>query len=240
MAQAILPLENGDFLTRAEFERRYEAMPHLKKAELIEGVVYITTRVRFRGHAEPHAHLVGWMGNYCAFTPGVHGGNNASVRLDLDNEFQPDVLLIRDPAKGGKVRISPDDFIVGAPELVGEVCSSTVSIDLNAKMRVYRRNGVQEYLVWRVAEKAIDWFVLKGSEFRRLEASADGILKSKVFPGLWLDAAALISDDAAQVLRVVQQGVASAEHAAFVRELQAQEIGKNDEPIVKYGRSPGF
>lgn len=38
-----IPLENGDRLSRFEFEHRYQAMPELKKAELVEGVVYIKT-----------------------------------------------------------------------------------------------------------------------------------------------------------------------------------------------------
>src|ERR671922_3091229 len=117
---AVLPLENGDRLTRAEFERRYEAMPHLNKAELIEGVVYVPSPVRHRHHGAPHAQLIGWLVQYAAHTPGVEVADNTSVRLDLDNEPQPDALLRIDPACGGQSRLSEDDFIEGAPELVAE------------------------------------------------------------------------------------------------------------------------
>jgi Uma2 family endonuclease len=144
---AVPPLEQGDQLTRDEFERRYEAMPHLKKAELIEGFVHMPSPVRFTNHASPHADLMGWLWYYRAFAPGVRVGGNTTVRLDLDNEPQPGAAMLIEPARGGQVRLSEDGYVVGAPEWVAEVAASTVSIDLNAKLRVYRRNGVREYLV---------------------------------------------------------------------------------------------
>jgi Uma2 family endonuclease len=216
---ALPALENGDRLTRAEFERRYDAMPHLKKAELIEGVVYVPSPVRHRQHGSPHAHLVGWLSQYAANTPGIEVGDNSSVRLDLDNEPQPDALLFIDPARGGQVRISADEIIEGAPELVAEVASSSVSYDLHAKLHVYRRNGVCEYIVWRVLEREIDWFVLRAGQYERMPIDAQGLLRSEVFPGLWLDPAALVRDDLATVLAIVQQGLASPEHGAFVTRL---------------------
>ena len=213
------PLENGDVLTRAEFERRYEAMPHLKKAELIEGVVYVPSPVRHRAHSHPHIHLTGWLVQYEAGTPGVEAGDNGTVRLDLDNEPQPDALLFIDPACGGQARIDADDYIEGAPELVAEVASSSASYDLHVKLRVYRRNGVREYIVWRVLEQELDWFVLRAGQYARMSVDAEGLLKSEVFPGLWLDSAALLRGDLATVLAVVQRGLASPEHAAFVARL---------------------
>jgi Uma2 family endonuclease len=213
-------LENGDRLTRAEFERRYEAMPHLKKAELIEGVVYVPSPVRHRQHSSPHAHLITWLGLYTANTPGVEVGDNGSVRLDLDNEPQPDALLFIDPTRGGQVRISDDGIIEGAPELVAEVASSSVSYDLHAKLHVYRRNGVCEYIVWRVLEQAVDWFVLRDGQYERMPRDAQGLVRSEVFPGLWLDQAALLRGDLATVLAIVQQGLASPEHNAFVARLR--------------------
>jgi Uma2 family endonuclease len=213
------PLEPGDRLTRAEFERRYEAMPHLKKAELVEGVVYIPSPVRHRGHGRPNLQLAGWVCAYEAATPGVEGADNGTARLDLDNEPQPDVLLLIDPARGGQARISADDYVEDAPELVAEVSVSSASYDLHTKLDVYRRNGVREYLVWRVLDGEIDWFVLRGQRYDRLAAGADGILRSEVFPGLWLDTEALLRGDLAQVLAVVQQGTVTPEHAAFVARL---------------------
>jgi len=214
---AALPaLENGDRLTRAEFERRYEAMPHLKKAELIEGVVYVPSPVRHRQHGAPHAQLIGWLVQYAANTPGVEVGDNTSVRLDLDNEPQPDALLFIDPDCGGQVRIGVDGIIEGAPELVAEVASSSVSYDLHVKLHVYRRNGVREYVVWRVLDREIDWFVLRAGQYERMVVDAQGFFRSEVFPGLWLDPAGLVRGDLATVLAVVQQGLASPEHGAFV------------------------
>jgi Uma2 family endonuclease len=220
------PLENGDLLTRAEFERRYEAMPDVKKAELIEGEVYMPSPVRWNQHAGPHADLIGWLVVYRAFTPGVRAGDNGSMRLDLDTEPQPDAVLIIEPACGGRVQISDDDFIEGAPELVAEVSASTVSIDLNRKFRVYRRNNVQEYVVWRVLDGTIDWFVLRQSQYDRLARSASGFFESEAFPGLWLDPEALAGGDMARVLQVVQQGIASPEHAAFVTKLRQRAAGQ--------------
>jgi Uma2 family endonuclease len=213
-------LENGDRLTRAEFERRYEAMPYLRKAELIEGVVYVPSPVRHRQHGSPHAHLIGWLFQYTANTPGVEVGDNSSVRLDLDNEPQPDALLFIDPTRGGQVRLSDDGIIEGAPELVAEVASSSVSYDLHAKLQVYRRSGVREYLVWRVLEQEIDWFVLRDGQYERMPLDAQGLVRSEVFPGLWLDPAALLRGDLATLLTVVQQGLASPEHNAFVVRLR--------------------
>jgi Uma2 family endonuclease len=208
-------------LSRDEFERRYEAMPLLKKAELIEGVVYMPSPVRQRRHSRPHFHLITWLGTYEAATPGVEGGDNATARLDLDNEPQPDALLLIDPARGGQARISADDYIEAAPELVAEVAASSASYDLHTKLNVYRRNSVKEYLIWRVLDRQLDWFVLRGSQYDQLAPDAQGWLRSEVFPGLWLDVAALLQGDMARVLAVVQQGVASAEHAAFVQNLPA-------------------
>jgi Uma2 family endonuclease len=214
------PLEPGDRLPRDEFERRYEAMPGLKKAELIEGVVHMPSAVRWRRHGIPHSTLITWMGNYCAATPGVDSGDNSSVRLDLENMPQPDVVLLIDPACGGQAQISADDYVESAPELVAEVSASSVSIDLNVKFQVYLRNGVREYLVWRVLDSAIDWFVLRQGQYQKLQPDAAGIYRSEVFPGLWLDSAALLQLDRPRLHQVLQQGLASPEHAAFVARLQ--------------------
>jgi Uma2 family endonuclease len=216
----IPPLENGDRLTREEFERRYDAMPHVKKAELINGVVRMPSPVRHRHHSRPHFHLIGWLYLYESATPGVEGGDNGTARLDVINEPQPDAMLLILPECGGQARISEDDYVEHAPELVAEVSASTVSTDLNDKLEVYRRVGVREYLVWRVQEQAIDWFALRGEKFERLVAQ-DGIHRSEVLPGLWLDAAALLRGDGPRVQEVAQQGVASREHADFVARLQA-------------------
>jgi Uma2 family endonuclease len=222
-SSGIPPLEQGDRLTRDEFERRFEAMPHIKKAELIEGVVNMAPpALRWDYHATPHAKLITWLGTYEAATPGVRTGDNASVRLDLDNEPQPDVILMIEPTAGGQATISADNYVEGAPELVAEVSSSTVSIDLNDKLRAYRRNGVREYIVWRVQDRAIDWFTLSGSEYVPLTPDGSGILKNAIFPGLWLDPAAMLREDLAQVLRSLQQGLSTPAHDSFANALAAK------------------
>jgi Uma2 family endonuclease len=220
--RAIPPLENGDRLTRAEFERRYDAMPGLKKAELIEGEVYMPSPVRYERHGHPHTWLVAWLAMYEMTTPGVSAGDNSSIRLDLDNEPQPDAFLMIRRERGGQARISDDDYIEGAPELVAEVTSSTVSYDLGDKLTAYRRNGVREYVVWRVLDGEVDWFVNREGRFDRLEAGADGILRSTVFPGLWLDPGALVRGEAATVKATFEQGLSSPEHAEFVALLESK------------------
>jgi Uma2 family endonuclease len=217
--QPLPPLESGDRLTREEFERRYEAMPELKKAELIEGVVYVPSPVRLIHHGEPHADLITWLGVYRTFTPHVRVGDNSTVRLDLDNEPQPDGLLMLERALGGQAVIDDDDYVAGAPELAAEVAASSASFDLHDKLRAYRRNGVREYIVWRVLDRVVDWFVLRQSRYDNLARSAAGFYQSEVFPGLWLDPEALVGGDLPRVHQVLQQGLASAEHAAFVTEL---------------------
>ena len=112
----IPPLENGDKLTRHEFERRYHAMPNLKKAELIEGVVYVALPVRAKQHGKPHARIMGWLIAYEAATPGVEALDNTTVLLDTDNKPQPDALLRIET--GGQSRINKDDYVEGAPELI--------------------------------------------------------------------------------------------------------------------------
>lgn len=202
---AIPPLENGDRLSRYEFERRYYTM-HQVKAELIEGIVYMPSPLRFRSHGKPHAYVITWLGFYQASTPGVELGDNPTVRLDADNEPQPDALL---RIEGGQSVISQDDYVEGAPELIVEIAASSASIDLHDKLSVYRRNQVQEYLVWRVYEKQFDWFVLREGEYIQLEANAEGIMCSQIFPGLWLDKVALLSGNLARVLEVLQQGLST-------------------------------
>ncbi len=218
--QPIPPLENGDRLTRDEFERRYHAMPHVRKAELIEGVVHMPSPVRIEQHGEPHLDFVAWMGFYRAHTPFVRGGDNSTVRLDLDNEPQPDGVLLIEPSRGGKAKIDADGYIAGSPELAGEITASTVSIDLGPKLVVYRRNGIQEYVVWRVLDRALDWFVLRGGSYDRLAPSPEGNYQSEVFPGLWLDPDALVSGNLLRVYQVLQEGLQSPAHAAFVARLR--------------------
>ena len=212
-------LQNGDRLPRPEFERRYSAMPKVKKAELIEGVVYMPSPVSHQDHGRPHIMLATWLGSYWYATPGTDAGDNSTIRLDWENEPQPDAMLRILPQCGGQ-SADEEPYIGGPPELVVEIAASSVSYDLHDKLRVYQRNGVREYLVWRVWDSAIDWFVLREGRFEPLPLTAAGHYQSGAFPGLWLDPAALIRGDFAQVTAVLQQGLASPEHSAFVARLQ--------------------
>ncbi|MCW6049803.1 Uma2 family endonuclease [Microcoleus sp. A2-C5] len=224
-SETMLPLENGDRLSRPEFHDRYLAMPHVKKAELIEGIVYMPSPVRFVPHAEPHSNIIGWLWNYRIATPGVRLGDNATVFLDGDNEPQPDALLRIE--NGGNSQITDDDYIQGAPELVVEIAASTASKDLHDKKKAYRRNGVQEYMVWQINKQRLHWFTLNEGKYVSLEPDENGVVRSLVFPGLWLAVPALLSGDLAQVMAVLQEGINSPEHAEFVGILSG-ESGNGD------------
>lgn len=216
-----LPLKHGERLTRAEFERRYHAMPGVKKAELIEGVVYMPSPVRYKAHGKPHSDIHGWLFNYTVATPGVEIADNATLRLDQDNNPQPDLIVRINEAHGGNSYISADDYLEGAPELLVEIASSTAVHDLGEKLEAYRRNGVREYLVWQVPDRQIDWFSLQDEQYIPLLAGADGVIESRVFPGLRLNVAALLEGDLAKLLADLQEGITSAEQAAFVQQLAA-------------------
>jgi Uma2 family endonuclease len=221
--QLLPPLESGDRLTRPEFERRYTAAPHIKKAELIEGVVYVASPLRFVPHAEPHSRLVTWLGTYAAFTPGTQSGIEPTVRLDLDNEPQPDVVLILNESVGGRARLTEDGYLEGAPELVVEIAASSVAIDTGSKKQAYRRNGVLEYIVWQSFENQLEWFCLVDGDYALLQPDPDDIIRSRVFPGLWLEIDALLRDDMGRVLTVLQQGLQAAAHQEFVQRLGEQQ-----------------
>lgn len=217
-----LPLNSGDRLSRAEFERRYQAHLEIRKAELIEGVVYVSSPIRAQ-HGDPHFDVITWLGVYRAATPGLIGSDNATVRLDLENEPQPDVSLRLQPELGGRVRVTEDGYLEGPPELIVEVAASSASYDLHDKRRAYARNGVPEYLVVQTYEKRVDWFILREGVYEPLEPDHPrGILRSEIFPGLWLQPAALWAGDLAALLAVLQEGLASPEHAAFVEQLKAR------------------
>ena len=173
--------------------------------------------VRARSHSEPHGLLITWLGVYKVGTPGVSLHDNPTVRLDLDNEPQPDALLRIET--GGQSHITVDDYLEGVPELIAEVAASSAAYDLYDKKQVYRRNGVQEYLVWQVLEQKFDWFCLQDGTYRLLEPDEKGIIQSQVFPGLWLMVSALLQGNMVSVLATVQAGIQSPDHASFVRQL---------------------
>jgi len=217
---AIPPLQNGDRLSGDEFEKRYDATPNLKKAELIDGIVYMPPPpVSDEYHGSPHFDLIGWLAFYRAATPGVRGGDNSTLRMDLNNKPQPDAYLRILTECGGQSKIDQDGYVAGAPELVAEIAASSVSYDLHVKLNCYRKHGVKEYVVWRVYDSAMDWMILRGDEYEPLTLK-DDIYKSETFPGLWLDQAAMLSGDVATVIQTLQKGIATPEHKAFLSRLQ--------------------
>lgn len=199
-APTLTILENGDRLNRIEFERRYTAS-NIKKAELIEGLVYVARPVRFATHAKPHAQIVGWLGTYQAMKTDLKTGIEPTVRLDADNEPQPDAVLFQ---VGGNAQVDEDGYITGSPELVVEIAASTVSYDLHAKKRAYERNGVKEYIVWRTLDLAIDWFVLENGKYVELAPDTAGIIHSREFEGLRLNVTAILNGYVSAVLKTLQ------------------------------------
>ena len=215
----VLPLKHGERLTREEFERRYEGMPYLKKAELIEGVVYMPSPVRIDFHGRPHAQIMAWLGAYWIATPGVDLADNSTVYLDSNNEHQPDALLRIEPAQGGRSRIIEEGYVEGAPELIVEIAGTSADYDLQEKLEVYRRCGVQEYIVWQTQDGRLDWFQLVNEEYVAFAPNAEGVIESQIFPGLRLAVAALLAGDRAKVSSELQAGLQTTIHAVFVERL---------------------
>ena len=209
------PLQSGDFLTRAEFERRYHNHPELKKAELIEGIVYMPSPVSAAYHGNPHFDLITWLGTYRASVPGLFGSDNATLRLDNINDPQPDALLYLDQEHGGRATLDEEGYLEGPVELVLEVAASSASYDMNQKKATYARHGILEYLVVLTHERRVVWFVLRDNGYIELQPDAEGILRSETLPGLWLQEAALWRNDLAAMLATIQQGIASPEHKTF-------------------------
>jgi Uma2 family endonuclease len=215
----ILPLFNGDHLTRVEFERRYAAQPHLNKAELIEGVVYMPSPVHLEKHSQPHSRIILFLGSYAAATPGTDFGDNATVRLDPENVVQPDAFLRIQERAGGQSWADQDDYLAGAPELIVEVAASSAAYELHEKLRVYRRNRVQEYLVLLAYEQETRWLQLVKGEYILLSPDKQGVIRSQIFPGLHFHPDLFWADDLSGLLAVLQDGLNSPEHQAFQDQL---------------------
>jgi hypothetical protein len=214
----VIPLHSGDRMDREEFHRVYGAMPDGFKAELIGGTVFVASPLK-RKHATGHLPLGTAFFFYASRTPGLEAGDNATILLGEDSEPQPDLYLRILPEFGGRSRTTGDDYVSGPPELVGEIAHSSRSIDLHAKKDDYSTHGVLEYLVVCVHEEDVRWFDMKAN--RLYVPDAAGILRSTLFPGLWIDTSALFAGDAARLLATLEKGLASPEHAAFARKLAA-------------------
>lgn len=216
-AASLPSLETGDRLDRRTFHERYAAMPESFRAELLGGMVVVPSPIS-REHWSVQGLVSLWLGNYSVATPGAAFGTNGSVFLSDDTEVQPDVSLLILPERGGQARYE-GPYFAGAPELVAEIASSSESYDLHLKYQAYEAAGVREYVVVRLRQREVDWFALTHGRFERRAPGEDGLYRSDVFPGLWLSPQALVEERSADVLAVLQQGLATAEHADFVAEL---------------------
>ncbi|MDR7920975.1 Uma2 family endonuclease [Thermosynechococcus sp. PP45] len=197
-------LESGDRLSREAFERLYAQCPHIKKAELINGVVYVASPVRVNSHSRPHSLVMGWLMAFEVATANVMVLDNATVRLDAQTVVQPDALL---RLVNGTSCISGDDYLEGAPELIVEIASSSAAYDLHDKLEVYCRCGVQEYLVWVVPEQDFHWYLREGTSYRRQAPDDHGIFRSGHFSGLWLHWPALRDGHLTLVLETLHTGL---------------------------------
>ncbi len=198
-------LRSGEKLTRREFERRYAATPDMH-AELINGEVFIMSSPVFSAHAAAHAAIITWLGVYCAFHPTWRLYDNVSLRLDDQNEVQPDALLHHHNPQVGQVGWgNSNSYLEGIPHLIVEIAASSEPYDTHKKKDLYCRKGVAEYIVWQVQQQQIGWFFLQTGVYHSLQADKQGIIHSKTLPDLQLAVPALLAGDMAQVLKVVQQ-----------------------------------
>jgi len=216
-------LHTGDRMTRLEFHRLYEQMPKEFRAELIGGIVYVSSPLG-RLHGVAHPPLTTVLFAYKGSTPGVEVGDNTTVILEPDGEPQPDLYLRTLPEYGGQSRTTDDDYVWGPPELVIEVAHSSRSIDLHLKRQEYARHGVLEYLVLSLADQRLHWFDLKADQ--ELAADSEGVFRIRTFPGLWISGPAVLAQDYAGLMEALSKGLAAPEHAAFVRQLAAAKSGK--------------
>jgi Uma2 family endonuclease len=209
-------LHNGDQMTRAEFHRAYERTEEKFKAELIRGIVYVASPLTL-GHGVNHLPLGTALFAYGSRTPGTQAADNATILLGDESEPQPDLFLRILPEYGGQSRTTRDDYVEGAPELIAEIANTSRSIDLHGKLEDYTQHGVREYLVLTLGEGRLRWFDLQNC--KELRADSEGICRIRCFPGLWIDERAVIEKDFARLITVLDQGLATEEHARFVKQL---------------------
>ncbi len=220
-SKRIPPLENGDRLDQKTFHARYEAMPNGFRAELIGGIVYMPSPQKIP-HSRAQRSVIRWLDEYTEATPGTESLLNNTQILGPDSEPEPDACLYITPEYGGRVYVDKDDYLHGAPELIVEVSSSTESIDLHRKKQDYEKAGVNEYVVLALRTQQVFWFIRQRGKYKEMPLPADGIFRSRTFPGLWLDAECMLRCQRQGVLAALKRGLATAEHAAFVARLAKQ------------------
>jgi Uma2 family endonuclease len=215
------PLLEGDSLTSDEFMYRWEAMPDVKHAELIDGIVYMPSPVGF-DHGKFESLLNILLGFYATGTPGCFPSLEATWLMTGRDVPQPDMTLRILPEYGGQSAVE-GAYHSGAPELIVEVAVSSYSRDFGAKKRLYERVGVREYIIAVPRKQKLVGVALTASGYQPLEADADGIFRSAYFPGLWLDTVALWDTDLPRIHSAVQRGLATPEHAEFAARLAARK-----------------
>lgn len=198
-------LLNGDHLTVPEFERRYEAAQEDQRAELIEGIVVMSPPISC-DHGKANSLFDRLLGHYAAATPHTAVAVNTSVRMDGENEDQPDVMLWIETGSMSRMRMGASGLLEGRPELAVEIALSSRSYDLHEKKAVYQRNQVPEYFVWEVMDARLQWFLLEKGEYVLSKERADGLHCSRIFPGLWLNFRALVSGDDKKAFRILERG----------------------------------
>jgi Uma2 family endonuclease len=199
-----------------EFLRRWDAMPELKHAELIDGIVFMASPVLL-SHGDYHLRFGFWLSFYADSTPGCRATVDTTTVLGEKNVPQPDLALRILPEHGGQTQVD-GGYLSGAPELVVEVSGSTSSRDLGIKLNLYRRMGVREYITVLLRPRQVIWRQLVRSRYQELEPDEDGLLRSRVFPGLWLDPVS--AWDLNRSMRpALEQGLQSPDHADFVRKI---------------------
>src|SRR5262245_32512466 len=214
-------LENGERTDQPTFHAWYKTTPKNFKAELIEGEVLVASPMKV-DHGNHHALVMVWLGTYWSATPGTEVRDNTTAIMDEESEPQPDAALLILPEYGGQSGLDDEGYATGAPEHITEIANSSGAIDLHRKKDGYERVGVKEYVVVLLRNRQVRWFVHRGGRFNDTPPDADGIFRSQVFPGLWLDPAALVRLDGTALMAVLQQGLQSSEHAAFVQQLAAR------------------
>ncbi len=219
------PMENGDRLDQKTFHARYQAMPENFRAELIGGIVYVPSPQKVP-HSETQLLVIRWLDEYAEATPGTKALLNNTQILGPDSEPEPDACLFIAPEYGGRVYVDKDEYLHGAPELIVEVSSSTESIDLHRKKQDYQEAGVREYVVLALRTQQVFWFSRQRGKYKEVALPADGIFRSRIFPGLWLDAESMLRCHRQGVLATLKRGLATAEHRAFVTKLAKQASEK--------------
>jgi Uma2 family endonuclease len=218
-AEATMELHDGAALSAEEFLQAYEATAVVDRAELLDGIVHIYAKrnrytgasepmspIRMDAHSSPHGTMLFWLKYYAMHMSDVDALGPTTVHFNSGrNVLEPDALLYR---HRDLRRDRASDYFHGSPSLVVEIAHSSRSYDLGQKKNIYASEGVQEYIVVRQNDSAIDWFTLAGVEYATIVPS-QGIMRSGCFPGLWLDASAFLDGDLPRLLAVLNEGLSN-------------------------------